>query len=64
MREPLIYINPQKARNLDQDLTLQEIYYRPEGYYRTAEKMLDACKKVLSIYDKKMAKPPSFISDT
>src|SRR5436853_2814649 len=45
MGEPLIYIDPQKARNLDQDLTLQEIYYRPEGYYRTAENMLDACKK-------------------
>ncbi len=24
---------------------MQEIYYRPEGYYQTAEKMLDACKK-------------------
>jgi len=42
---PVIYIDPQKARDLDQDLTLQKIYYRPEGYYRTAEKMLDACKK-------------------
>ena len=44
-KRPVIYIDPQKARDLDQDLTLQEIYYRPEGYYRTAEKMLDACKK-------------------
>ena len=46
MGEPVIYIDLQKAQELDQDLTLQEIYYRPEDYYRTAEKMLDACKKV------------------
>ena len=45
MGEPVIYIDPQKARNLDQDLTLQEIYYRPEGYYRTAEKMQTTCKR-------------------
>ncbi|GBB89157.1 hypothetical protein RclHR1_15850001, partial [Rhizophagus clarus] len=42
---PVIYIDPQKARDLDRDLTLQEIYYRSEGYYQTAEKMLDVCKK-------------------
>ncbi|GES83474.1 hypothetical protein RCL_jg27732.t1 [Rhizophagus clarus] len=46
MGEPIIYINPQKARDLDRDLTLQKLYYRPEGYYQTAEKMQDACKKV------------------
>jgi hypothetical protein len=45
MGEPVIYIDPQKARDLDRDLTLQKLYYRPEGYYRTAEKMQDACKK-------------------
>ena len=45
MGEPVIYINPQKARNLDRDLALQKLYYRPEGYYRTAEKMRTACKK-------------------
>ena len=45
MGEPVIYINPQKARDLDQDLTLQELYYRPERYYRIAEKMQTACKK-------------------
>ncbi len=45
VERPVIYINPQKARDLDQDLTLQEIYYRSEGYYQTAEKMLDTCKK-------------------
>ena len=42
---PVIYIDPQKARELDRDLTLQELYYRPEGYYRTAEKMQTACKR-------------------
>ena len=45
MGEPVIYINPQKARNLDQNLALQKLYYRPEGYYRSAEKMQMACKK-------------------
>ena len=39
MGEPLIYIDPQKAQDLDQDLALQKLYYRSEGYYRTAEKM-------------------------
>src|SRR2546429_6361765 len=43
---PVIYIDPQKVRDLDQDLALQKLYYRPEGYYRTAEKMQTACKKV------------------
>src|SRR5437762_6579695 len=45
MGEPVIYINSQKARDLDQDLALQKLYYRPEGYYRTAEKMQTACKR-------------------
>jgi len=45
MGEPLIYIDPQKAQDLDQDLALQKLYYRPEGYYRTAEKMQIACKR-------------------
>ena len=45
MGEPVIYIDPQKARDLDRDLALQKLYYRPEGYYRSAEKMQMACKK-------------------
>ena len=40
---PVIFIDPQKARDLDRDLALQKLYYRPEGYYRTAEKMQTAC---------------------
>ena len=43
MEEPVIYIDPQKARDLDQDLALQKLYYRTEGYYQTAEKMQMAC---------------------
>ncbi|CAG8480762.1 8293_t:CDS:2 [Ambispora gerdemannii] len=42
---PVIYIDPQSAHVLDREIALQKIYYRPEGYYRTAEKMRDACKK-------------------
>jgi hypothetical protein len=44
-KRPVIYINPQKVRDLDRDLTLQKLYYQPEGYYRTAEKLQTACKK-------------------
>src|SRR6266496_5530953 len=42
---PVIYIDPQKARDLDQDLAFQKLYYRPEEYYRTAEKMQTTCKR-------------------
>src|SRR4051794_27247495 len=45
MGELVIYINPQKAHNLDHHLALQKLYYRPEGYYQTAEKMQIACKR-------------------
>jgi hypothetical protein len=44
-KRPVIYIDPQKTRDLDRDLALQKLYYRPEGYYQTAEKMQTACKK-------------------
>src|SRR5436190_20582168 len=42
---PTINIDPQKAYDLDWHLALQKLYYRPEGYYRTAEKMQTACKR-------------------
>src|SRR6266542_3081287 len=45
MGELVIYIDPQKAQDLDQNLALQKLYYRPEGYYQTAEKMQTACKR-------------------
>ena len=34
MEEPVIYINPQKAHDLDRHLALQKLYYRPEGLYQ------------------------------
>ena len=45
MGEPVIYINSQKACDLDRKLALQKLYYQPRGYYRTAKKLLDACEK-------------------
>jgi len=39
MEQPIIYINPQKAHNLDKEIALQKIYYRSDGYYQTVEKM-------------------------
>ena len=42
---PVIYIDSQRAYDLDREIALQKIYYRPEGYYRTVEKMHNACKK-------------------
>ncbi len=35
---PVIYIDSQKAQDLDRDLAFQKLYYRSEGYYQTAEK--------------------------
>ncbi|PKK57256.1 hypothetical protein RhiirC2_798376 [Rhizophagus irregularis] len=46
----VIYINPQKAQDLDWDLTLQKFYYRPKGYYQTAEKMQTDYDKTLKDY--------------
>src|SRR4051812_5947112 len=34
-----------KARDLDQDLALKKLYYRPKGHCRTAEEMQEVCKK-------------------
>ena len=45
MDQPVIYIDPQRARDLDREIALQKLYYRPEGYYRTAEKMRYACRR-------------------
>ena len=42
----MIFIDPHKARDLNQNFILQELYYRPEEYYRTAKKMRDICKKI------------------
>ena len=44
MEKPIIYIDPQKAYKLDREIALQKLYYQPEGYYRTVEKIHNACK--------------------
>ena len=45
MKEPVIYIDPQRALDLDWDLVLQKLYYQPRGYYRIAKKLLNVCKQ-------------------
>ena len=39
MGEPVIYIDPQKAHNLDQHLILQKLYYCSEGLYQNAKRL-------------------------
>src|SRR5215204_6109205 len=39
---PIIPIDPKVEHNI----IFRDLYYRPEGYYRTVEKLYDACKKV------------------
>ena len=41
----IISIDSKIARKLDIAIELRKLYYRPQGYYRTAEKLRDACKK-------------------
>ena len=41
MSEPVIYIDSQKARELDISIDLQKIYYHPSGYQRTSKKLYD-----------------------
>ena len=45
MGEPVIYIDSQRAYNLDRDFALQKLYYQPRGYYRMAKKLLNACEE-------------------
>ena len=45
MEELVIYINPQKAHDLDWHLALQKLYYRPEGLYQNIKGLWNACKK-------------------
>ncbi|CAJ0870849.1 7026_t:CDS:2, partial [Entrophospora sp. SA101] len=45
MIEAVIYIDSQRAHDLDREIILQKLYYRPDGYYLTVEKMHNACKK-------------------
>ena len=42
---PIISIDPQKAHRLNREIVLQKLYYTPEGDYRTAKKLQEACEK-------------------
>jgi hypothetical protein len=37
---------PKSEQLIYRDLIFHKLYYQPEGYYQTAEKMRDACKKI------------------
>ena len=37
---------PKRDQLIYRDLTFYKLYYQSEGYYQTAEKMRDACKKI------------------
>ena len=39
--QPLVYIDPKEEIRI----VCRILYYRPQGYYRTAEKLRDACQK-------------------
>ena len=39
--KPVIYIDPKEEIRI----VCRILYYRPQGYYRTAEKLRNACKK-------------------
>ncbi|RHZ80701.1 hypothetical protein Glove_132g62 [Diversispora epigaea] len=41
MHEPVIFIDSQKARELDISIDLPKIYYHPSGYQRTSKKPYD-----------------------
>ncbi|CAG8747950.1 16534_t:CDS:2, partial [Dentiscutata erythropus] len=43
--KPTIIIDSQNACDLDRDLTLQELFYWPEGLYQNVDGLWDACKK-------------------
>ena len=51
MSQPQIVIDPDEARDIERNLILREIYYRPTGYYSNPKSLLkalkarDACKK-------------------
>ncbi|CAJ0844298.1 9805_t:CDS:2 [Entrophospora sp. SA101] len=54
MSNPSIIIDPNEARDIEKNLILREIYYRPTGYFSNAKTLRDECKKwvaVLNIVD-------------
>lgn len=42
---PIISIDPEKSRKLDIGIALQKLYYKPEGYHRTINKLYEASEK-------------------
>jgi len=42
---PIIQIDSGEARKLDVSITLQKIYYQPNGYQRNAKKLHEAFQK-------------------
>ena len=39
---PFISVNPKNSHKLDVGIALQKLYYKPEGYHRTVNKLYDA----------------------
>src|SRR5438128_1247705 len=45
MSNPSIIIDPNEAHDIEKNLILREIYYRPTGYFSNAKTLRDTCKK-------------------
>jgi hypothetical protein len=45
MSQPQIVIDPDEARSIERNLILQEVYYRPTGYFSNPKSLRNACKK-------------------
>jgi len=43
---PIISVDSEKSRKLDIEIALQKLYYCPEGYHRTVNKLYDASENV------------------
>jgi len=43
---PFISIDSEKSRKLDIGIALQKLYYKPDGYYRTVNKLHEAAENV------------------
>src|SRR4051794_12351582 len=41
-----LFKRPEREQLLYRDLIFHKLYYQPEGYHQTAEKMQNACKKI------------------
>ena len=43
--ELIIEIDTSKAEKAKREVILSKLYYQPNGFFQTAEKMKDACEK-------------------